>query len=98
MGGLLDHSLRVLELDCLPRAIPDEILVDVSALDIGDSIHVAELNLPEGVELHTHGDTAVVSVGAPRLEEEVVAEPTVVEGVAAAAEGAAAGEADSKES
>ncbi len=86
MGGLLDHALRVLELDCLPRAIPDEILVDVSALDIGDSIHVAELNLPAGVELHTQADTAVVSVGAPRLEEEAAAEPTLGEGVAAPAE------------
>jgi large subunit ribosomal protein L25 len=86
MGGLIDHSLRVVELDCLPRAIPDEILVDVSDLDIGDSVHVSDLALPEGVELVTHGELSVVSVVAPKAEEE----PTVDEELAEGLEGEAA--------
>jgi large subunit ribosomal protein L25 len=74
MGGLIDHSLRVVELDCLPLAIPDEVVIDVSGLDIGDSIHVSDLPLPEGVELHTAAELSVVSVVAPKVEEEPVVE------------------------
>ena len=83
MGGLLDHALRELELDCHPTAIPDEILVDVSELEQGQSIHVADVKLPEEVELYSHGDLPVVSVVAPKIEEEVVeAEEAVAEGEA----------------
>jgi large subunit ribosomal protein L25 len=94
MGGLLDHSLRALELDCLPNAIPDEISFDVSALEQGDSIHVGDLTLPEGVELHSQTDLPVVSIVAPKAEEEVaeVEEVAVEEG----AEGEAPAEGDAK--
>jgi large subunit ribosomal protein L25 len=105
MGGLIDHNLRTVELECLPGAIPDEILVDVSHLDVGDSIHVSDLVLPEGVELVTSGEQSVVSVVAPRMEEEPKAEEVLLEGAAAApAEGeeegapAAEREGESKES
>lgn len=76
MGGLMDHALREIELDCMPRAIPDEIVIDVSGLDVGDSIHVSDLVLPEGTELRTDSELSVVSVSAPAAEEEeeVVAE------------------------
>jgi large subunit ribosomal protein L25 len=70
MGGLVDHGLREIELDCLPRAIPDEILVDVSHLEQGMSIHVGELDLPPDVECHTPAEVSVVSVVAPKAEEE----------------------------
>ncbi len=100
MGGLIDHSLRIVELDCLPQAIPDEILVEVSALDIGDSVHVSDLELPEGVELATQGELSVVSVVAPRAEEEPTVdeeleeglEGEVAEGAEAEGEGKAEGE------
>jgi large subunit ribosomal protein L25 len=92
MGGLIDHSLRVVELDCLPRAIPDEVVIDVAALEIGDSIHVSDLELPEGVELHTAAELSVVSVVAPKVEEEPVVEELLegeaAEGEAAEGEGA----------
>ena len=81
MGGLIDHALRALELDCLPDAIPDEILVDVAHLEQGHSIHVADLELPEDVELYSQRDLPVVSVVAPKAEEEPVeVEEVVVEG------------------
>jgi len=67
-GGILDQALRELEIECLPRAIPDQIDVDVSALMIGQSIHVRELSLPEGVKLLSDPDLSVVSVVAPAAE------------------------------
>lgn len=86
-GGILDHALREVELECLPRAIPKEIVVDVSALVVGASIHVRDLALPEGVALLSDGDLSVVSVVLPRKAEE---ETPVAAADAAAAEGAAA--------
>lgn len=84
-GGILDHQLREIEVYCLPGNIPEKIEVDVSALDIGDSIHVSDLDLPD-VEVETDLDRTVVSVLAPTVapepEEEVVeeelAEPELV--------------------
>jgi large subunit ribosomal protein L25 len=84
-GGILDHSLRELELYCLPTAIPKEIRVDVTELDVGDSLHVRDIALPEGVELRSDGDLSVISVVLPAAE--VVATPAEavpVEGEAAA--------------
>jgi large subunit ribosomal protein L25 len=74
MGGILDQTLREIELECMPEAIPQEIPVDVSALDIGQSLHVRDLALPEGVTLQSDPDLAVVLVAAPAAEEEVAAE------------------------
>ena len=90
-GGLLDHPLRDVEIECLPRAIPDQVVVDVSDLDVGDSIHVRDLVLPEGATMLSDPDLAVASVVLPAAEEETKpAEAAAVEGEVAAAEGAAA--------
>jgi large subunit ribosomal protein L25 len=69
-GGLLEHALRSLEVECLPRDLPASIRVDVSGLDIGDSLHVRELPLPAGVTAVTDGDLTVLSVVEPRVEQE----------------------------
>jgi len=88
-GGILDHPMREIELECLPRAIPEKIEVDVSALEIGDSIHVRDLVLPEGVEMLSDANLTVASVITPAVIEEPTAE--AAEGVEeAAAEGEAA--------
>lgn len=77
--GILDHSLRELELECLPMAIPSEIAVDVTDVELNQSLHVRDIALPEGVKLRTDADLSVVSVVTPAAaEEEAVAE--VVEG------------------
>lgn len=92
-GGILEHTLREVALECLPRAIPEAIEVDVSALEVGDVIHVRELALPEGVTLVSDGDLAVVAVALPQAEptpEEAAAAAAPAEGAAAPAEGAAA--------
>ena len=75
MGGLLEQNLRSLAIECLPRDLPDLIRVDVSALDIGDAIHVREIQLPTGVTTRVQPDLTAFSVLAPTVEEEpVVAE------------------------
>lgn len=72
-GGLLEQNLRVLAIECLPRDLPDKITVDVSALNIGDSIHVRDIKLPAGVTAKVQPDLTAFSVMAPVIEEEPVA-------------------------
>ena len=71
-GGLLEQSLRALTIECLPRDLPDRITVDVSALNIGDSIHVRDIQLPSGVTAKVQPDLTAFSVLAPVVEEEPV--------------------------
>jgi large subunit ribosomal protein L25 len=90
-GGILDHPLREIEVECLPRAIPEFVEVDVSGLEIGQSIHVRDLRLPDGVEVKTDPELPVASVVLPAAEVEATPIETVVEGqVAEGAEAAAA--------
>ena len=80
-GGVLDHQLRELEVFCLPGNIPEKVELDVSGLDIGDSIHVSDIQLAD-VEILTELDRAVVAVLAPtviEVEEEAAAEATLTE-------------------
>jgi large subunit ribosomal protein L25 len=72
MGGLLEQNLRTLAIECLPRDLPDVLRVDVSALNIGDAIHVREVPLPEGVTTRVQPDLTAFSVLAPTVEEEPV--------------------------
>jgi large subunit ribosomal protein L25 len=72
-GGLLEQSLRSLSIECLPRDLPDLISIDVSALNIGDGIHVRDIALPAGVTTRLPADLMVISVLAPTVEEEPVA-------------------------
>jgi large subunit ribosomal protein L25 len=80
-GGLLEQSLRMLTIECLPRDLPDRITVDVSQLNIGDSIHVRQIQLPSGVTSKVPPDLTAFSVLAPTVEEE----PVVAEAEAASA-------------
>jgi large subunit ribosomal protein L25 len=88
-GGVMDIQRRSLSVKCLPTAIPEFIAVDISALNIGDNIHMNDLKLPEGVECPHDQNFVIVAVVPPAKEEEVVAAP--VEGEAAAAGAAAPG-------
>src|SRR5215510_3059225 len=72
-GGLLEQSLRALAIECLPRDLPDRISVDVSQLNIGDSVHVRDIQLPSGVTPKVQLDLTAFSVLAPVVEEEPVA-------------------------
>ena len=72
-GGLLEQSLRALAIECLPADLPDRITVDVSQLNIGDAIHVRDIQLPQGVTPKVQLDLTAFSVVAPVVEEEPVA-------------------------
>ena len=69
-GGVLEHVLFKLKVRCLPKDLPEQILVDVSALEIGKTIHIGEITAPQGVEILGGKKVPVVSVAAPRAEEE----------------------------
>jgi len=67
--GILEHILWELKIECLPTEIPENVIVEVSALKIGDSIHVKDLALSEGITVLAEPDQIVVSVVPPREEE-----------------------------
>lgn len=72
-GGILEIVTTELEIECLPEAIPEAIVVEVSHLEIGDAIHVRELVVPEGVVVTESPDEVVVVITPPETIEEVVA-------------------------
>ncbi|HSH38962.1 MAG TPA: 50S ribosomal protein L25 [Chthoniobacterales bacterium] len=69
-GGLLEQSLRSLSIECLPRDLPDVISVDVSALNIGDAIHVRDIQLPAGVTTTNPPELTAFSVMAPTVADD----------------------------
>jgi large subunit ribosomal protein L25 len=69
-GGLLETPLRRLRVACLPKDLPESIIVDVTHLEIGQAIHVGELTLPAGVTALNPKDQPVAAVHAPKVEEE----------------------------
>ncbi len=92
-GGIVEHHLNQVEVECLPKDLPEYIEVDLVNMQVNDSIHLSELSLPQGVvlvELKHDNDQSVVSVHLPRsaVEEETPASES--------AEGAAAPAADAK--
>jgi len=98
-GGVVEHHLRDLRVECLPQDVPEQLDVDISELNIGDMIHVRDVVVPAGVTVLTNPDDAVLSVITPaalRTEAELllpgeeapeVVTPEGVEGEAAPAEG-----------
>ncbi len=79
-GGVLEVILHEIRVKCLPSQIPDTIEIEISALDIGDSIHASEITMDEGVELLTDPGQTICLVSAPRAEEEVEEEEELLEG------------------
>jgi large subunit ribosomal protein L25 len=73
-GGLVMHELTEVEIECFPKDLPEYIAVDMSAMDVGDTVHLSDLKVPEGVTLlelargEGH-DQVVASVHAKRVEE-----------------------------
>ena len=100
-GGSLGHVLWDLEVECLPTQIPEKIEVDVSALRIGDAIHVKDISLPAEIKVLVDPNAVVLSIAAPikeELPEEVpteevaAAEPEVIKEKKEKAEEAASSE------
>jgi large subunit ribosomal protein L25 len=80
-GGILDQTMRELSIHVDPANIPNHIDVDVTALRIGDSVHVSDLSLPEGVEVLDEEDATICVVSAPRAVVEEVPAEVAPEGV-----------------
>jgi large subunit ribosomal protein L25 len=94
-GGIVEHHLREVPVECLPTQVPDALELDITELLVGRSLHAGDLRVPEGVRLLTNPDEVVVTVVAPRVHEEAApaaaaAEGTAVEGAPAPAEAGAA--------
>ena len=80
-GGILQHTLHKLQVECLPQFIPSHIDVDISNLKIGDSVKVGDIKI-EGVEILAEANAAIVSVVPPVIEkvaEEAATEATTAE-------------------
>ncbi|MCB1194823.1 50S ribosomal protein L25 [bacterium] len=69
-GGIIEHSLRELRIECYPQDIPTVIEIDITELEIGDSIHVGEITPPKGVRFLDDPEQSVISLIAPKVETE----------------------------
>lgn len=105
-GGVLDHVMKELEVECLPTEIPERIEVHVESFKIGDSVRVKDLSVPAGVKVLSDPESTVLSVMPPHVEkpaEEVAAEeaeitePEVIREKKPEAEEAAPPETEEKE-
>lgn len=74
-GGVLEQVMRELEIECLPKDLPDRLEVDVSALQIGGNIHVEQIKVPPTITVLNQANLSVFTVLAP-VKEEVVVAPT----------------------
>jgi large subunit ribosomal protein L25 len=73
-GGVLEHVLFKLKVRALPKDLPEQIVIDVSSLELGKAIHIGEVKPPPNVEILGDKNIPVVAVAMPRTEEEVAAE------------------------
>jgi large subunit ribosomal protein L25 len=96
-GGVLDQTLRELEIEVDPSNIPDHVELDVTNMVIGDSLHVSDIKLPEGVEVLDDPETSVAVLAAPRAAIEEAAAPEAAEGAEGVTEPEVIGKGPSEE-
>ncbi len=90
LGGILEVDVREIEVESLPKDLPEKIEIDVTAMEVGDSIHVKDIVLPEGVTAKGNSETSIASIHVPKVTAaETKVEEAAVEGEEAkkAAEG-----------
>jgi large subunit ribosomal protein L25 len=85
-GGFVDFVTREIELECLPRAIPEHIEVDISALHLNQSVKLEEISLPEGAKWVSDSETVIAMIHAQAKEEVVIEEEEEEEEVIAEGE------------
>jgi large subunit ribosomal protein L25 len=88
-GGVLEHHLWDLHVECLPGDVPEAIEVDITALEVGDSLKVSDLTITSGVTVLTGEDESVLAVVVPQAREVEEAEEAAAAEAAEAAEGEA---------
>lgn len=81
MGGVLTQIIREVNVEALPMEVPDRLELDVSSLEIGDSLRLTDLSVPEGVTLLDDEETVLANVAQPRVEEEPETVPEGEEGL-----------------
>jgi large subunit ribosomal protein L25 len=92
-GGVVEHHLREVQIECLPQDVPDEIVIDISNVELGDMVHVSDLVAPKGVTILTNLEDAVLSVVTPAaLRVEADLSVPGEEGIEVPAEAEAEGE------
>jgi large subunit ribosomal protein L25 len=96
-GGVLQSQIHEVEVECLPKDIPEYFELDVSGLQIGDSLHVSDLPELEGVKIFNSEDQTIALVAVTREEVEEEAEEEEIEGEEGLEEGEEAGEAEETE-
>jgi large subunit ribosomal protein L25 len=77
-GGLLQNVLREIEIECLPDKMPGHVKIDISGLEIGQSLRVSELNLGEDIKILTDPDEVIANIIAPLVEEVAPVEEAAV--------------------
>ncbi len=98
-GGILETLLHSLEVECLPKDLPEEITLDISELVLGHALHVSDLKLPEGVKSMAAPDQVLCIVAHRKAEEEAAPAAVAAEGEeAVAAEGEEGAEEKKEES
>lgn len=99
-GGVLELIVRDVEVECKPNEIPDEIVVDVSGMNVGDALHVSDIKVPAGVKIISLPTLTLATVAVPKEEVATPAAAAATEAApaagAAAAAPAAAAKADEK--
>lgn len=70
-GGILQHGLRELEVECLPNQIPDQFTLDVTSLKVNESLHVRDIKAPEGVKILADPETTVATIQPPMSAEKL---------------------------
>jgi len=81
-GGILETIFRQVEVECLATQIPNNLEADVSALEVGDSLHASDLKLPQGVTLLTEAEQTIATVVPPTVYEAPVAAEVAPEAAA----------------
>jgi len=66
-GGVVEHHLREVQIECLPQDVPDELVVDITNVELGEMVHVSDLVPPSGVTILTNPEDAILSVITPAL-------------------------------
>ncbi len=69
-GGVLSQPLHEIEIRCLPKDIPGHVTIDISTMEMGDALHVSDLDLGDAVEILTDEARTIVTITAPRVEVE----------------------------
>lgn len=87
-GGVLELIVREIEIECKPNEIPDEIVVDVSAMGVGEALHVSDVKVPAGMKVMSMPTLTLATVSVPKEEAAAEAAPAAAAAAATPAAGA----------